>query len=103
MGATSANETVTLDSHLDVRNIALVRPMLHAVIDTADSDVVLDLSATELIDAAGLGMLTAAHLRAERAGHHLILRNCHPNVRRMLAVTRLNRLLHVERQESLSA
>jgi anti-sigma B factor antagonist len=103
MGAVTGQETVRLDAHLDVRNIAMVRPALHAVIDAADRDVILDLAATELIDAAGLGMLTAAHLRAERAGHHLILRNCNPHVRRVLAVTRLNRLLHIERREPISA
>ena len=50
-----------------------------------------------MIDAAGLGMLTAAHLRAQRAGHHLVLRNCSDDVRRVLAVTHLNRVLHIDR------
>ena len=60
-------------------------------------DVVVDLGALEIIDAAGLGMLDAAHLRAERAGHRLVLRNCSNEIRRVLAVTRLNRILHVDR------
>ena len=42
-------------------------------------------------------MLTAAHLRAERAGQRLVLRNCSNEIRRVLAVTRLNRVLHVDR------
>jgi anti-anti-sigma factor len=50
-----------------------------------------------MIDAAGLGMLTAAHVRAERAGHRLVLRNCSDDVRRVLAVTHLNRLFYIER------
>ena len=52
-----------------------------------------------IIDAAGLGMLTAAHLRAERAGHRLVLRNCSDEVRRVLAVTHLNRVLHIDRRQ----
>ena len=55
------------------------------------------MGALEIIDAAGLGMLTAAHLRAERAGQRLVLRNCSNEIRRVLAVTRLNRVLHVDR------
>ena len=48
-------------------------------------------------------MLTAAHLRAERAGHRLVLRNCSDEMRRILAVTHLNRLFHIDRGFRLSA
>ena len=95
---------VTLGSHLDGRNVAQVRATVNAVLAEATGDVVLDLTHLELIDAAGLGMLTAAHLRAERAGVRLVLKNCSREVRRVLAVTRLNRLLRVDRSVgSLSA
>lgn len=83
--------------YLDVRSVAAVRTTLTAVQDAAGADVVLDLSALEVIDAAGLGMLAAAHVRAERSGHRLVLRGCSKELRRMLAVTRLNRVLHLER------
>ncbi len=83
--------------HLDVRNVGVVRSRLNALLDQADTNVTLDLAGVEMIDAAGLGMLTAAHLRAERSGHHLVLRNCTKELRRVLAVTRLNRILHIDR------
>lgn len=91
-------DLVKLGSHLDVRNVAQVRAVLHDVIAAADGDVIIDMSGLEMIDAAGLGMLTAAHLRAERAGHHLVLRDCSDDVRRVLAVTHLNRVLHIDRR-----
>ncbi len=95
---------VKLGSHLDVRNVASVRASLNEILDSMTDDIVLDLGALEVIDAAGLGMLTAAHLRAERAGHHLVLRNCSDGLRRVLAVTRLNRILHLDRrQDDLTA
>jgi anti-anti-sigma factor len=65
--------------------------------DAADGDVIVDLSELEVIDAAGLGMLAAAHVRGHRSGHRLVLRGCSKDLRRMLAVTRLNRVLHVEK------
>lgn len=87
-----------IGSHLDVRSVGAVRTTLTAVQDAAaGGDVVLDMSALEVIDAAGLGMIAAAHVRAERSGHRLILRGCSKDLRRVLAVTRLNRVLHVER------
>jgi anti-sigma B factor antagonist len=95
-------DLVKIGSHLDVRNVGQVRTVLHQAIAAADGDVVVDMAGVEVIDAAGLGMLTAAHLRAERAGRHLVLRHCSDDIRRVLAVTHLNRVLYIDRL-SLSA
>ena len=94
---TTTTDLVTVGSHLDVRSVGEFRTRLTAVQDSATGDVVVDMSALEVIDLAGLGMLAAAHVRAERSGHRLVLRNCSKELRRLLAVTRLNRVLHVER------
>jgi anti-sigma B factor antagonist len=96
-------DLVKIGSHLDVRNVGNVRTVLHHAIDQADGDVVVDLAGLDIIDAAGLGMLTAAHVRADRAGRRLVLRNCSDEVRRVLAVTHLNRLFHIDRRFPLSA
>jgi anti-anti-sigma factor len=102
VGSTDTN-VVKIGSHLDVRSVGHVRVTLNQAIASATGDVTVDMGTLELIDAAGLGMLTAAHLRAERAGIHLVLRHCSKDLRRVLAVTRLNRLLHVERSLELTA
>lgn len=97
-------DIVRLGSHLDVRTVGHARHALSAVIERATSDVVVDMGALESIDAAGLGMLTALHLRCERSGFRLLLTNCPREIRRVLAVTRLNRVLHVDRSNvALSA
>jgi anti-sigma B factor antagonist len=96
-------DLVKIGSHLDVRNVGHVRAVVHQAIEKADGDVAVDLAGLDIIDAAGLGMLTAAHVRAERAGHRLVLRNCSDEVRRLLAVTHLNRLFHIDRRARLSA
>jgi anti-sigma B factor antagonist len=91
---------VKIGSHLDVRNVGHVRTTLNQALESnagQTGEIVIDVGALEIIDAAGLGMLTAAHLRAERAGQRLVLRNCPNEIRRVLAVTRLNRILHVDR------
>jgi anti-anti-sigma factor len=96
-------DLVKIGSHLDVRNVGHVRTVLHQAIDEAEGDVAVDLAGLDILDAAGLGMLTAAHVRAERAGRRLVLRNCSDEVRRVLAVTHLNRLFHIDRRFQLSA
>jgi anti-sigma B factor antagonist len=98
----TVSNVVKTGTHLDVRNVASVRAKLNALLEATHQDcagpvIVLDMDGLELIDAAGLGMLTAAHLRAERAGQRLVLRNCSKEIRRVLAVTRLNRILHLDR------
>lgn len=98
---------VNVGSHLDGRNVAQVRMTLNAVQASVSGEsgvIVLEMAALEMIDAAGLGMLTAAHLRAQHAGKRLVLRNCSKEIRRVLAVTRLNRILHLDRRhDSLTA
>ena len=95
--SSTSTDLVKVGSHLDVRNVARVRTTISSVIDTATGDVLVDLAGLEIIDAAGLAMLTAAHLRAERAGHRLVLGNCTDEIRRVLAVTGLTRVLNLDR------
>ncbi len=100
--SSTVTSLVKIGAHLDVRNVAGVRAALNDVLESAAADrgdVVIDMADLQVIDATGLGMLTAAHLRAERAGHHLVLRNCSKEIRRVLALTRLNRILHLDRRQ----
>jgi anti-sigma B factor antagonist len=101
VASTSVTSLVKIGAHLDVRSVSGVRTALNAVLESAaddGGDIVIDMADLDVIDATGLGMLTAAHLRAERAGHHLVLRNCSKEIRRVLALTRLNRILHLDRR-----
>ncbi|WP_328992217.1 STAS domain-containing protein [Kribbella sp. NBC_01245] len=88
---------VRLAGLLDVRSVGDVRQELNELIDSSDGDVIVDLAALDALDATGLGLLVATHRRTERMGRHLVLRHPLPPVVRILAVTRLSRILHVER------
>jgi len=97
-------DVVKLGSYLDRRNVAAARTVIHGVLDRATGEVVLDAEALRFVDTAGLAMLMRAHVRAERAGQTIVLRNCSDEIRRVLAVTRLNRILRVDRRHlTLSA
>lgn len=93
---------VVIDTHLDGRNVAAVRASIIDAVDRFPDVIVVDMAACEFIDDSGLAMLTAAHLRAERSGRRLVLVHCSKEIRRLLAITGLTRVLHVERQTSLS-
>jgi anti-sigma B factor antagonist len=98
MPGAAAGDTLTLDGRLDASSVGDVRARLNRLIDTTSSDtVIVDLSGVDVIDVTGLGMLAAAHRRLEQSGRRLVLRGCADHVRRVLAVTRLSRVMHVER------
>ncbi len=59
--------------------------------------MVVDLSGVDTVDMTALKVLAVATRRAGRDGHRLTLRGCRPAVRRMLHLTRLIRVLEVER------
>ncbi|MEU7985727.1 STAS domain-containing protein [Streptosporangium canum] len=89
-------QMVSVGNRLDVGTVAGVRPRLHDAVDSGHGDLIVDLSGLEMIDATGLGVLVGTHRRALAAQRRLILRGVPPRVMRVLAVTRLNRVLTVE-------
>ncbi|WP_020386440.1 STAS domain-containing protein [Kribbella catacumbae] len=88
---------IRLAGLLDVRSVGDVRQEINQLIDTSDGDVIVDLEALDALDATGLGLLVATHRRTQLLGRQLVLRHPVPSVIRILAVTRLHRILHVER------
>lgn len=95
--AESTENVVRLDGLLDVRSVGDVRQILNDLIDSTEGDVIVDLEALDALDATGLGLLVATHRRTQLLGRQLVLRHPVPSVVRILAVTRLHRILHVER------
>ncbi|MEW9547557.1 STAS domain-containing protein [Nonomuraea sp. NPDC050783] len=96
-------QVVRIGARLDAGTSAGVRELLHDALDAGEGDLILDLSKLEMIDATGLGVLVGAHRRALGAQRRLVLRGVPPRIMRILAVTRLNRVLHVEAQPAAVA
>jgi anti-sigma B factor antagonist len=97
MVVTGQMQPLPLRGRLDASTVTEVRRAVYERIESATTgDVVLDLTDVTLVDSTGLGMLVAAHLRLQREGRMLVLRGCTPAMHRILAVTRLLRVLNVE-------
>jgi anti-anti-sigma factor len=89
--------TLVLHGYFDVRSTGTVRDALYDVMGRTSGNVVVDLSDVQAVDATALRVLAAASRAMERGGRSLILRGCSPALRRVIAFTRLRRLMTVER------
>ena len=89
--------TLVLSGDFDVRSTFQVRTAIYEHLEGHDEDVVIDLSEVDSIDVTALKVLAVATREAGRSGHHLVLRGCGPAVRRMLHLSRLIRVVEVER------
>lgn len=97
MDIMSKGAVLELHGAFDVRSTSEVRNAIYQSLDTLAEDVVVDMTDVETVDITALKVLAVATLRANRQGHHLMLRGCGPAVRRMLHLSRLAHAVEVER------
>jgi anti-anti-sigma factor len=89
--------TLRLAGDFDVRSTWEARDAIYELLRSTPDDVVVDLSEVGAVDVTALKVLAMATRQAARDGHHLTLRGCGPAVRRMLHLSRLIRVVEVER------
>jgi anti-anti-sigma factor len=90
---TAPGAELELRGRLDARTLPHARAALHGAVDAGTGDLVVDVAALEVWDAAGLGLLLGAHHRAARRGRRLVLRDPSPRLRRLVRLARLQRVL----------
>lgn len=90
--------TLYLSGDFDVRHTADVRLAIHELLNEGADTVVLEVSGVSYVDLTALRVVAMATKLAGRSGQRLVLRGCSPKVVRMLHLTRLARVVHVERE-----
>lgn len=96
-GVEQTTDGVRLSGFLDVRGVTAARSALHEMLENGDGDAVVDVRELVAVDATGLALLVATHRRARSAQRRLVLDGVQPSLARLLAITRLNRVLVVRR------
>lgn len=86
---------VAIDGELEVSEAAALRDLLGSLVAGPQSRVLLDLSRVTFIDSSGIGVLVGAHRRAAEAGARLGLAEPTAGVRRVLELTRTDRVLSI--------
>ncbi len=95
-----------LSGRVDVTTVADLRTALAKSVDSAvplaavsGAAIRINVADLELVDAAGLGALVAAHRRAGRAGLGFSLVNVPDPLSRLLFISRLYRVISIEQSQ----
>jgi anti-anti-sigma factor len=92
---TGQQAVVTLPEHIDVATAGQVRELLLSVINRGAAVLVVDMTATQSCDHAGMDAMARAYQRAAVSGAQLRLVVSAPVVRRTMAVEGLDRLISI--------
>jgi anti-sigma B factor antagonist len=92
---------VTMPDEIDIANAEDIRDTLLAVLNQGITTLIIDLSGTTFCACAGASAFARAQLRARAAGGQVRLATRTPIVRRLFAITGLDRLMPV--YDSLAA
>lgn len=77
-----------------------VKNAVNALVEQGRTRFVLNLEGVPYVDSSGLGELVSAHVTVSRTGATLVLAAINDRVMEALRVTRLTRVLQVERDEA---
>lgn len=87
---------VRLRGRLTFNDHAKLRALIREMLQTKAKRQVLDLSALEFVDSAGIGMLLIAREEMFNVDKQLILRAAAGQVKRVLTVAQLNKIVAIE-------
>jgi anti-sigma B factor antagonist len=88
--------SVKVSGEVDIQSSQVLHEHLQEVLDTGTSSIIVDLGDVTFLDSTGLRVLIAAFQRCQRAGGELRIVSPQPNVRRVLEITGLTDLFHVQ-------
>jgi len=83
---------LALIGEVDVSNTAQVREAALKLLSDGVTKLVIDLTATEYMDSAGLGMLVGLQKRMKESGGRMAIAGAGPRVERLFAITGLNQI-----------
>ena len=87
---------VRLRGRLTFNDHAKLRALIREMLQNKAKRQVLDLSALEFVDSAGIGMLLIAREEMANVDKQLVLRSAAGQVKRVLTVAQLNKIVTIE-------
>ncbi len=91
--------TLRMVGEVDIQTSPILQEHLSRVLDEGSTSVVIDLQEVTFLDSTGLSVLIAGLKRCQSAGGDIRLVSPRPNVRRVLDITGLSDVFHLESSE----
>jgi len=90
-----AVELVSFSGNLDASVAGDAKDKIQSLIDSGRTRLVLEFGDVRFVDSSGLSVLVAALKTARGAGGDIVLLNLRPEVRSIVELTRLHRILEI--------
>jgi anti-sigma B factor antagonist len=82
-----------LAGEIDISNAHQLQQKLESAYQTRPADLCLDLGGLGYIDSTGLGVIIAVYGNIKKNGHKMVVVNPRDNVKKLLRVSRLDKVL----------
>ncbi|MDR2156183.1 MAG: STAS domain-containing protein [Clostridiales Family XIII bacterium] len=82
-----------LSGEIDISNASQLKTRLESAYSETPADIVLDLGNLNYIDSTGLGVIIGVYGGIKENGHRIILREPKENVKKLLRITSLDKVL----------
>lgn len=87
---------VRMRGRLTFNDHAKLRGLIREMLALPENRLVLELSTLDFVDSAGIGMLLIAREELDNAGKTLVLRSAQGQVKRVLTVAQLGKIVAIE-------
>jgi len=87
---------VKVKGEIDIYTAAEFKKQINAAIEEVTGGLHIDCSELQYMDSTGLGVLIGALKRMKEQGRNIYLENLRPNVRKLFAITGLDKIFILE-------
>ena len=89
------HRVVKIEERLDAENASVFKEKIEKLINTEESEIILDFSNTKFIDSIGLGSLVSMLKQTANKKISIVLCSLSPQVRQIFELTKLYRLFEI--------
>lgn len=90
--------TVRIKGEVDIYSIEKFRESIEEKIKTQAPEIILDCSELSYMDSTGMGVLIELRNKTKEMGQKIIMMNPRPNIKKLLALTGVDKIIEIIEQ-----
>ncbi len=92
---------VTIKGEVDIYSVDTFRGSIEETFDQGARDIILDCSELTYIDSIGMGVLIEMRNKSQELGKKIAMKNPRPNIKKLLSLTGVDRIIEIIESPSL--